>query len=84
MSSGGLGKGSSKNKARVQVPDFLQPFVNQSVGAAGNALSELTGLSGTDRVANLTPQQLEALNLAEARAGGAGGFLPMSLWFPYQ
>jgi hypothetical protein len=56
MSVGG-GKGKSKSKSRVQVPEFLQPFLNQATGTAGSALGSLQQQAGGNLVAPFTPTQ---------------------------
>ena len=71
-----FGKSKSKNKNRVVVPEYLQGLINQSVDTASGAMSRLTSLGGENRVAGLTPQQRQAVQLATDRAGGAGGFVP--------
>lgn len=77
MSEGiGGSTGSSSQTTNVNIPDFLQPFLNQATGTAGNALSSLVGLGGQDLVADLTPDQQQAIGLAQGIAGGEGGFIP--------
>lgn len=73
---GGSSKGSSSETSTVDVPEWLQPFLNQSVSAAGSALTSLRNQSGGDVVADLNPDQLAALQRMRDVAGGEGGFFP--------
>lgn len=72
MSIGG-GKGKSSSKSRVQIPDFLKPFLNQATGTAGSALSNLQQQAGGDLVADFNPiQQLaQGMGVQEALSGQA-------------
>lgn len=72
----GGSKGSSKSKSRVDVPDFLQPFLNQLIGTSSGALSDLAQQTQGDQFADFNPLQQAAFGQAEGVAGGAGGFLP--------
>lgn len=69
-------KGKSKAKNRIQVPKWLRPFVEQSLGSAERGLSGLEGALSGDQVADFTPEQLAAFQSALGVAGGEGGFLP--------
>ena len=61
------------------IPGFLQPFINNSTGVAGGALSSLQGLLGGNTVAGFTRDQNRSFDLTRALAGGAGGVLPTAL-----
>lgn len=76
MTDGAFSSSKKKQRRRVQIPDFLQPLINQATGTASSALRDLSSASDTDLVADFTPEQEEALRIATARAGGAGGFIP--------
>ena len=73
-------KGSAKQKSKVRVPKYLQPFIQQATGAAGTGLGGLEELlgGGQDLVADLNQTQLQGLGQAADVAGGAGGFLPQA------
>lgn len=73
---GSVSQTSGSDQNRVQVPAWLQPFFDQAVGSAGGALSGLDAASNRDNFANLTPDQLAAMQGMRDMAGGAGGFLP--------
>lgn len=74
--SGAFGKQESESSTQVDIPDFLRPFLNQATGTASGALSRLSSSAGRDLVADLNPDQLRAIELARARAGGSGGYIP--------
>ena len=76
MSFGAGSKKKSRSQTRVQIPDFLRPFFDQSTSVAGSALGNLQSAIGGDVVAGFAPDQLEAFDLARQRASGAGGFIP--------
>lgn len=69
-STGSAGKGSSKSKTRVQIPEFLRPFLEQSAGVAGSALGNLqAGIGdGQNLVAGFQPAQEFAQMLGINRA----------------
>lgn len=66
----GKKKGKSKSKQDVTIPDFLRPFVNQSVGVAGGALGGLQSAigSGGDLTAGFAPAQQLAQFIGTGRA----------------
>jgi hypothetical protein len=70
MSEVSGGKGESSQTNTVNVPDWLQPLVNQFTSGAGSAYSNLQHLSGQDNVADLNPDQLAALQGMRNFAGG--------------
>jgi len=74
MSSGEAGKGESEQSQRVQIPDFLQPFLQQLTSGGSAAFSNLAQQSNF--VAPQTQDQLQGQQQARDIAGGAGGFLP--------
>ncbi len=74
--TGSGGKSESESKQRVQIPDFLRPFVEQSTGVAGRALSGLERSSRGDLTAPFAPAQEAAQGLGIQRALGEGGFFP--------
>ena len=76
MSEGSVGKGDSESSTRIDIPDFLRPFLNQATGTSSLALSNLARRSSGDLAADLTPDQLDAIQIARERAGGEGGFIP--------
>jgi hypothetical protein len=80
MSGGsfGFGKGESESSGsqRVNVPDYLQPFLNQAAGTAGSSLSQLSNLAYGNLVAPFTDAEQQGQQLGIDRALGAGGFLP--------
>ena len=65
----------SKSKTDVTIPDFLKDFINQTTDVSGDALKGAQDASGGDQFANLTPDQLAAMQSARDVAGGAGGFI---------
>lgn len=69
-------RSKSRQSRSVDIPDFLQPFVTQSAGTAGRALSSLERLGPENLVSEFTPEQEIALQLATGRAFGADGFIP--------
>ena len=71
-----FGKSKSKGKKRTYVPDYLKPFINQSVGTAGSALGSMSRLAGQDLVAGFDPFQELAMQMGADVAQGAGGYLP--------
>lgn len=74
MSSGSLGKGSSKSSQSVTIPDFLRPLVEQAAGTAGGALQSLQQQinprygQGPNLVADFAPAQQLAQALGTQRA----------------
>jgi hypothetical protein len=62
-------KGHENQVNEVTVPDWLQPFVTQATGTATDALAGATALTNEDRVADLTPEQLEGLSLMQNMLG---------------
>jgi hypothetical protein len=74
------GRRSTTTTNRVDIPSWLQPFVDQGFGTAGGALSGLSSLLGgataDDLVAGFTPDQLAAFGMARDFATGASPFLP--------
>lgn len=68
--SGSFGKGKSKSKRRVEIPDFLRPFIEQSAGVASGALGSLQqGIAdGGDLTADFAPAQQLAQLLGTGRA----------------
>jgi hypothetical protein len=79
-SAGGFAEGSkgkSKQKNRVQIPEWMMPFVQQSLGTASTALGGLENqIVNRDLVADFTPEQMQGFQQALDIAGGGGGFLP--------
>lgn len=81
--SGGLGsKSKSKNKNRVQIPSFLQPFLESSASIGGSTLAGLNDRLGNatadDLVADFSTQELLAQILGTERALGGGDFFPVA------
>lgn len=73
------GKNESKSRSRVEIPDFLRPFVTQATGIAGGALSNLQrDINGGNLVAGFTPAQELAQMLGIDRALGGGDFFPVA------
>lgn len=62
-------KGKSQSQSTVNMPDWLQPFVQQSTGTASSALQRLQQLSGQDTVADLTDEQLAGLDAMRGLVG---------------
>lgn len=73
---GSKGSETGSQRQQVDVPDWLQPFFNQGVGTAGDALAGLQETSNRDNFANLTPDQIAALQGMRNTAAGEGGFIP--------
>lgn len=75
----GGGGGDQTITMRTEIPDFLKPLAESQAQTAQSSLAQLGGSDGLltgDTLADLTPQQQQAMQLAEQRALGAGGFLP--------
>jgi len=76
---GGVGKSKSKGSSKVQIPSFLQPFVQQVTSTAGGALGNLQNRLGggaDDLVAGFQPAQLAAQALGTFRGLGGDGLFP--------
>lgn len=76
----GGSSGSQTTTQQAQIPQFLQPFVQQAARTGGGALSDLSDITqanaGTGLVAPFNPNQLAAQQSAIDVAGGGGGFIP--------
>ncbi len=70
------GKNDKKSSQRVDVPEWMMPFVQQMTGAGQSTLGNLQRLAGRDNVADLTPDQLAAIEGLRGFAGGDDGILP--------
>lgn len=66
----GRSKGHEQQSNTVTIPDWLQPFVQQSTDTATGALTRLDSLSNQDTVADLTPEQLQGLQSMRDMLGG--------------
>lgn len=66
----GGSKGSSSQRNRVQIPDWLQPFVRQATNVASGALGSLGGAMSGDTVFDLTPEQQASIDMIRNMVGG--------------
>ncbi len=63
-------EGKQRSINTVDVPDWLMPFIQQSTGAASSALARLGGQVQQDNIADLTPEQQDALSRMRGLVGG--------------
>lgn len=72
----GGGGGNQTVTTKIDVPAFLQPFLEQGAGTSSGALSQLSSLLGGNLVSPFSQDQMAGFDLARQRAMGAGGFIP--------